>query len=83
MAWTKLEHTRRYKIMKVTVGKRKEEEVLVATSVADFDDDPVPGEGEPIAPFDLLDYSVVTYRKQATNSLNAFLDLPLHTHSDA
>jgi hypothetical protein len=49
----------------------------------ELSDDPVAGANRIIAPFALLDFAVVIYRKQNTDSLAAFMDIVVEPYLEA
>ena len=80
--WKELEHQRRYKMVKLTLGKRNNAEDI-EDQIGDISDDAVPGRGRIPPPFSLPDLAVVTYRKEKTNSLKFFLQKIIVPSGDA
>jgi hypothetical protein len=83
LAWWKLEHFRRYKLLIATYGKRINDAGMSFAVVGDLEDEETPGEDSIIPPFALLDFAVVLYNKSKTDSLSAFLDIVVEPHEDA
>lgn len=79
--WKSLEHQRRYKRIKVNLGKRNNLD-NIEEQIGEIEDDEVPGRGRVPPPFSLPDLFVVRYQKSNMASLKEFLNIIIEPEED-